>query len=114
MIKRVVWFIVSCLMVLTLVLASCEEADTGGTVTTEDQGQTVTVGGEEDVATGPGTATTAGEEQNRPQYGGRLTFPAPSAPTAWNPGAVVGTGAGKSSIVLEQKQGRNREECEAG
>ena len=116
MIKRVAWLLVSCLMVLTLVLASCaEETDTGGTVTTEDKGQTVTVGGEEDdVSTGPGTATTVGEEQNRPQYGGRLTFPAPSAPTAWNPGAVVGTSAGQGSIVLEQMLGRNWEDGEAG
>jgi hypothetical protein len=63
-IKRVVWLLVSCLMVLTLVLASCEsDTGTGGTVTTEDKGQTVTVGGEEEEVTQPGTATTVGKEQ---------------------------------------------------
>jgi hypothetical protein len=55
MIKRVVWLLVSCLMVLTLVLTSCEsKTDTGGTVTTEDTGQTVTVGGGEETREEPG------------------------------------------------------------
>ncbi|HEY93569.1 MAG TPA: hypothetical protein G4O15_01350, partial [Dehalococcoidia bacterium] len=114
MTRKIVWLLLSCLMVLTLVLASCEEADTGGTVTTEDKGQTVTVGGEEDVGTGPGTATTVGEEQDKPQYGGRLTIATIAAPAAWNPGAVAGGSAGQAAIVLEQILGRNWAEGEAG
>ena len=40
MTKKIVWFIVSCLMVLTLVLASCEsDTDTGGTSTLNAQRQ---------------------------------------------------------------------------
>ena len=35
-------------MVLSLVIASCETEDTGGTVTQEDKGQTVTVGEEKE------------------------------------------------------------------
>ncbi len=116
MTKKIVWFMLSCLMVLTLVLASCEEADTGGTVTTEDTGQTVTVGGEEeDVSTGPGTASTAGEEQNRPQYGGRLNESILTTPAAWNPGAVVGTSPNDiAAVVQEQILGRDWERGEAG
>jgi peptide/nickel transport system substrate-binding protein len=114
-IKRVVWLLVSCLMVLTLVLASCEsDTGTGGTVTTEDKGQTVTVGGEEEEVTQPGTATTVGKEQNKPQYGGRLTIATIAAPAAWNPGAVAGGSAGQAAIVLEQILGRDWERGQAG
>ncbi|UCD08741.1 MAG: ABC transporter substrate-binding protein [Dehalococcoidales bacterium] len=116
MTKKLVWLLASCLMVISLLIASCGETESTGTVTTQGEGQTVTVGGgeEDDVSTGPGTATTVGEEQNRPQYGGRLTFPVITAPSAWNPGAVVGTGAGQSAIVLEQIFGRNWAEGAAG
>ena len=76
MTKKIVWLLVSCLIVISLLIASCGEEETGGTVTTEDKGQTVTVGGgEEDAGTGPGTASTVGQEQNKPQYGGRLNIP---------------------------------------
>ena len=45
--KKFVWLI-SCLMILSLMVVSCGgEEEAGGTVTTEDQGQTVTVGGDE-------------------------------------------------------------------
>ncbi|HEY93566.1 MAG TPA: ABC transporter substrate-binding protein [Dehalococcoidia bacterium] len=115
MTKKLVWLLASCLMVISLLIVSCGEKDTGGTVTTQDKGQTVTVGGgEEDAGTGPGTASTVGEEQNRPKYGGKLTYPSIAAPAAWNPGAVTGASAEQGSIVIEQILGRNWEEGEAG
>ena len=72
MTKKIVWFILSCLMVLTLVLASCaEETDAGGTVTTEDTGQTVTVGGGDDSREEPGKPSVT-VDPDKPRYGGRL------------------------------------------
>jgi len=104
-------------MVLTLVLASCgEKTDTGGTVTTEDKGQTVTVGGEEeDTGAGTGEATTVGKDKDKPQYGGKLNYMIFGSPTSWNPGAVVGQGADSlGAVMLEQILGRDWERGAAG
>jgi ABC-type transport system substrate-binding protein len=102
-------------MVISLLIASCGEKDTSGTVTTEDKGQTVTVGGgEEDADTGPGTASTVGQEQNKPQYGGKLTVSTTTSPSVWNPGAVIGQAAEQAAIVLEQILGRDWEKGPAG
>ena len=38
MTKKIIWVMVSCLMVLSLGLASCAEKETGGTVTEEGSG----------------------------------------------------------------------------
>ena len=47
--KKIAWLIMSVMIVLSLVLVSCGTTeDTGGKVTEEDTGQTVTVGGEEE------------------------------------------------------------------
>ncbi|UCD09133.1 MAG: ABC transporter substrate-binding protein [Dehalococcoidales bacterium] len=71
MMKKIGWMVLSCVMVLSLVLVSCESEDTGGTVTQEDKGQTVTVGGEEE-------KTDEKEEivmsSDKPQYGGSITL----------------------------------------
>ena len=37
--RKVIWTVISCIMVLSLMIASCSTEDTGGTVTTEDKGQ---------------------------------------------------------------------------
>ena len=91
MMRKFVWLMVSILMVLSLLIMSCDTTeDTGGTVTTEDKGQTVTVGEEEKeeeeetsdlVQEGPemvelsltkldGTKVTKKLEE--PQYGGTI------------------------------------------
>ncbi|MBN2074232.1 MAG: ABC transporter substrate-binding protein [Dehalococcoidales bacterium] len=115
MTKKIVWLLISCLMVISLLISSCGEEDEGGTVTTQDEGQTVTVGGEEDDAgAGPGTATTADKDSDKPQYGGRLTISTTTSPTVWNPGAVIGQAAGQAAIVLEQILGRDWERGQAG
>jgi ABC-type transport system substrate-binding protein len=86
--KKIVWVVVSCLMVLSLVMASCGPAEE-----------------EAEVEVG---------EEDRPQYGGELNIVVASAPTVWNPGAVVGQGAQQASIVLEQILGRDFERGPAG
>ena len=70
--RKITWTVISCIMVLSLVIASCGTKDTGGTVTQEDKGQTVTVGGEEE-------KTDEKEEEipissDEPQYGATLSL----------------------------------------
>ena len=69
--KKLVWLFMSCLMALSLLIASCGTKDTGGTVTQEDTGQKVTIGGEEE-------KEEVKEEEDKtdsdvPKYGGTLT-----------------------------------------
>ena len=76
MVKKMVWLVVSCLMALSLIVASCGgEEDTGGTVKTEDKGQTVTTGGDDEGK----EMVIEGEKEiikpsGDPQYGGTLTL----------------------------------------
>ncbi|UCC16723.1 MAG: hypothetical protein JSU58_10225, partial [Dehalococcoidales bacterium] len=71
MMKKFGWMVLSCVMVLSLVIASCEDKDTGGTVTQEDKGQTVTVGTEEDKVEEKEEIVTSSD---KPQYGGSITL----------------------------------------
>jgi peptide/nickel transport system substrate-binding protein len=111
--KKILWMLVSCMMVLSLVIASCGPKEEEEAKITEEGGQVITTKGEEE-GTQPGKATTVGEAQDKPQYGGKLNIMAAGAPTVWNPGAVTGQGAGQASIVLEQILGRNWEDGPAG
>jgi len=48
MLKRIIWTLIACLMMISLFLVSCSTTDeTGGKVTEEDTGQKITVGEEE-------------------------------------------------------------------
>jgi len=85
MTKKIVWLAVSCLMVLTLILSSCSDTgDEDGTITNENEGQTVTTGGGNETGgddngggtSGGGTTTPSGE----PQYGGTITLTLDSDP----------------------------------
>jgi len=73
MVKKIVWLLVSCLMALSLTIASCGGAEeTGGKVTEVGKGQTVTVGAEEE-----GAAVEEEEvivPSGEPQYGGTITI----------------------------------------
>ena len=114
MIKRVVWLLVSCLMVLILVLASCEsETDTGGTVTTEDTGQTVTVGGGDETREEPGTPSVT-VDPDKPRYGGRLVILTGSDITNWNVASGACQWPSQDGYVLEQILGIQREKGLAG
>ena len=81
--KKTVWLVISCLMILSLIIASCSTStgSSGGQVTAEDQGQVITSGGN---VTGSGGASgssgtgsgnkTATANLGMPQYGGTLTL----------------------------------------
>ncbi|MBN2238437.1 MAG: ABC transporter substrate-binding protein, partial [Dehalococcoidales bacterium] len=111
MAKKIVWIMISCLMVLSLVLASCDSGDTEtGTVTTSGESQKVSVGtegGEGGTTTVESSRDTAPEvsvpkDESKPQYGGTLTILAGSDITTWNPGAATCQSAGQGSYALEQ------------
>ena len=69
--NKIIWTIISSLIVLSLVIASCDTAENGGTVTQQGTGQTVTTGGEE--PTKPGTETEE-TPSDKPKYGGSITL----------------------------------------
>jgi peptide/nickel transport system substrate-binding protein len=77
--KKFVWIIISCLMVLSLVLASCGEKTTGGTTTTDEGNDKVVI-----TETTTGGTTEEEEEEvvgsNVPQYGGTIVI---STATNW-------------------------------
>lgn len=122
MAKKILWCLISCLMVLTLVLASCDtEEDTGGTVTTVGEGQKVTVGADDDKAmddeeedTTKGTATTADKDPDKPQYGGKLVILTGSDITNWNVASGACQWPSQGGYVLEQILGVERELGMAG
>ncbi|UCD08744.1 MAG: ABC transporter substrate-binding protein, partial [Dehalococcoidales bacterium] len=114
MTKKIVWFIVSCLMVVTLVLASCaEETDTGGTVTTTDEGQTVTVGSDDETREEPGKPSVM-VDPDKPRYGGRLVILAGSDISNWNVASGACQWPSQGGYVIEQILGIQREKGLAG
>lgn len=115
MVKKLIWLVISCLMVFTLVLASCETTPQGGTVTTQDKGQTVSVGGEEEkVDTTKGTATSATKDPDKPRYGGKLVILTGSDITNWNVASAACQWPSQDGYVLEQILGIQREKGMAG
>ncbi len=105
MAKKYLVFMISCLMVLSLVIAACDTKTTGGTVTTDDKGQTVVVGGDDDVKdvgeSGPIADVEA--DTDKPKYGGILTLIRGTDVQAWNPLAVMAQGTdGVPSLQVEQ------------
>jgi peptide/nickel transport system substrate-binding protein len=74
MFKKILWVFVALLMVLSLVMASCEEEQEGGQVKEEDTGQSISVGGDEESSTGGGGGGTTGTSNllsaDEPKYGG--------------------------------------------
>ncbi len=82
MIKKMMWIFVSCLMVLSLILASCSTTESTGGVE-EDEGNDKVIITE----TETGTGTTGGggggvqPSSDEPQYGGTLTIRSAVQPT---------------------------------
>lgn len=101
MTKKIIWLTISCLMVISLILASCDSPDTGGKVTTQDTGQSVTVGKDEEKMTAPSTPVQTADP-DKPKYGGKLVILAGSDITTWNPGAVACSGAAQGGYAIEQ------------
>ncbi len=86
--KKIVWVVVSCLMVLSLVMASCGPA--------EEEGEEVEVGKEEVVIKEEEVEEEQEEEivvQTGPQYGGTFTTRLASDPVAFDPYFTFGPGA---------------------
>jgi len=105
MAKKIVWLMVSCLMVISLLMASCSDEGTEGGVVDTNEGQTVTTGGgDNDLDIGDeGPVTDVEKDTDKPQYGGRLTILRGTDILAWNPLAVMAQGAdGVPSIQIEQ------------
>ena len=98
--KKIVWVVVSCLMVLSLVMASCGPAEEEAEVEV----------GEEEVEVGEGVVTGEEEEEeveevvspDRPRYGGKLVFLADRDISNWNPGSGACAWPAQDGIVLEQ------------
>ncbi|MBN2077267.1 MAG: ABC transporter substrate-binding protein [Dehalococcoidales bacterium] len=105
--KKVLWLLMSFIMMFSLVIASCSTGEeTGGKVTEKDTGQTVTVGAEEEKE-----VVKEQEEEKIPfkgtgawwdkfgeaQYGGTVTSRIASSPPHFDPYL----GMGPSSIWLE-------------
>ncbi|UCC16600.1 MAG: hypothetical protein JSU58_09565, partial [Dehalococcoidales bacterium] len=81
MMKKMMWILVSCLMVLSLILASCGTTETTGGVE-EDEGDDKAIITETETDTGP---TDGGDgvqpSSDEPQYGGSITIRGISEPT---------------------------------
>ncbi len=89
MAKKIVWLVISCMMVLSLVIASCGNEGTKETVT---DNETVD-------SSGPLTNVTKNTE--KPQYGGKITILNTTGFDTWNPGATVGRAAAQDGLMLE-------------
>jgi peptide/nickel transport system substrate-binding protein len=79
--KKLFWVMICCVMTISLVTASCGiSEDTGGKVTEEDTGQTIST--ETETSTGSGSAvyekdvtdTAVEKSSDKPQYGGSLNL----------------------------------------
>jgi peptide/nickel transport system substrate-binding protein len=76
--RKIIWMLVSCLMVLSLVIASCgPKVEEEAKVTQQGTGQTVTTGGEEGTineTAKTGAKTEEVTSSDKPQYGGSITL----------------------------------------
>lgn len=74
--KKFLWVVICCIMTISLVIASCGTSEeSGGKVTEEDTGQTITTKTEEkEVKTELGTEEKIEVSTNAPEYGGTITI----------------------------------------
>jgi len=114
MAKKIVWIMTSCLMVLTMILASCSDnSGTSGSVSNDNSGQEINTGSDQgdtgettdDINIGDsGPEVTTPVDTSKPQYGGTLNYLTNVDITTFNPGAVTcsGVGAGVAGMEIEQ------------
>ena len=82
--KKLIWVLVSCLMALSLIIASCETKETT-TVEEEDEGPTEVVITETEEGYEVKTTVQEGyRDPDEPKYGGTMTF-AFFEPQGWDP-----------------------------
>ncbi|OGN88966.1 MAG: hypothetical protein A2158_06415 [Chloroflexi bacterium RBG_13_46_14] len=74
--KKIAWVVICCIMTLSLVIASCGTSEeSGGKVTEEGKGQTITTKVEEkEIKTELGTEEKIEISKDAPQYGGTITI----------------------------------------
>ncbi len=94
MVKKTLWLFAACLMVFSLVLASCSSQDTT-TIETDDTDsevkitETTTGGTDTGTQTTTGTGTTAATSDDEPRYGGTLTLTAAADVQYFDPMDIV-------------------------
>jgi peptide/nickel transport system substrate-binding protein len=113
-VKKITWLVVSGLMLLSLVIASCGPAATTSTTTTPGTTTTSTTPiGTTTTSTPVVSTTQPPETSDKPKYGG--TFTIVTATDIQIFGAAVGNrGAGQAGYVLEQLLGVDRTRGPAG
>jgi peptide/nickel transport system substrate-binding protein len=80
--SKIIWMLVSCLIVLSLVIASCGPKEKEEAKITEEGGQVVTTKGEVEEAEGEEEEIVTNKDI--PQYGGTLTLTQSSNVTGWD------------------------------
>jgi peptide/nickel transport system substrate-binding protein len=89
MAKKIVWLVVSCIMILSLVVASCgKEGNEGTDITYEPVDSS-------------GPLTNVEKNTEKPQYGGKITILNNTGFDTWNPGATVGRSAAQDGLMIE-------------
>ena len=93
--RGIIWIVLTCLIVTSLVLASCAKSTTTSTststtttTTTNTTTQTTTTTTTTTPTTTPTTTTATGnwwDSLGTPQYGGTLVIPMTKDPTVWDP-----------------------------
>jgi peptide/nickel transport system substrate-binding protein len=122
MAKKILWIMVSCLMILSLVLTSCggddddtTTPDAGDSGTSADSGGTGDSGDSGDSGNDEGPVSTVTADEDKPQYGGDLVLLRNTDVTTWNPGAVAGRSVdGIYTAMTEQILGVTWEKGPAG
>jgi ABC-type transport system substrate-binding protein len=98
--KKIFWMLVSCLMVLSLVIASCGQKETEEAKVTEEGGQVITTKEKGEEKAVEGKEVVAGTDI--PQYGGTLIFLTTGDITNFNPGSGACQWPAQDGTVLEQ------------
>jgi peptide/nickel transport system substrate-binding protein len=88
--KTIIWMMISGLMVLILILASCGKTETTGGVE-EDEGDDKVVITETETTTGPagGDEEVVTRSSDEPQYGGTLNLATGMSITQWDPTRII-------------------------
>jgi peptide/nickel transport system substrate-binding protein len=122
MAKKILWILISCLMVLSLVLTSCggddDDVDDTSSSGTEDTSTDSTDDEEEDDGisiSDEGPVSDMEADADKPQYGGELVLLRNTDISTWHPGAAAGQGIdGVYTTMVEQILGITWDKGPAG
>jgi peptide/nickel transport system substrate-binding protein len=96
--KKIIWLVLSSLIVLSLVLSSCGGEEEEEEITIPETEEELTVPEEEEEVTVP-------EEEKGPQYGGTFTYRMTKAPSNFDP--YLGVASGILSLWMERPATRD-------